>query len=358
MLPRPEQVRFWNWFKENGDRVASTMIAEDEEAREQAADELRDAVQQAAQGVVLEVGKGDSGWQLIVSADGKYEHVDDAKDFAASAPALSGWEVIPFRKRDGGDFVIVLEGERVSPGDVWFKVAEAEDGLDLTLFVRGLTPDNRRLRGLGASLLAQHFVGELDTLTMLGSLRIEELPEPPDRDLRPLAELPAVFDAAKSSRYPPPGALPALDDTWINLSGTINGAVSLILLHAGLRPMAGHPDYDRRLTVSIPYEADEQGLPATSEEYQAVCTFGDQLSEALQEGEQSLLALTVTGRGRRDLVFYTSHAGAALLRLEDQATDEAPYRFKTAIEHDTFWGMFRSFLDAAEQQEEQEEQEE
>jgi hypothetical protein len=56
--------------------------------------------------------------------------------------------------------------------------------------------------------------------------------------------------------------------------------------------------------------------------------------------------MTITGRGHRDLVFYTSHAGAALLRLEDQDTEGAPYRFKTAIEYDTFWGMFRHFLDA------------
>ncbi len=357
MLPSSEQVRFWQWFKDNGDRLAETMYGEDEGAREDALDELRQAVGAAGYEVVLEVGKDEAGgWQLIVSADGKHQHVDEVKELAASAPALPGWKVIPFRVRDRavGSFVIELEGEKVSPDDIWFRVSEDADGLDLSLFVRGLTPENRKMRGLGASLLAQHAVGELDTLTMLNSLLVEELPEPPPADLRPFVDLPAVFDSAKASKYPPPGSLPALEDTWVNLQGTLGGSPALVLLHAGLRPLAGHPAYDRRLTVSIPYEADENGLPASREEYEAVCEFGEQLTEALQAGQQSLLAMTILTRGHRDLVFYTAHAGSALVRLEDQVSEEMPYRFKTALEHDTFWGMYRSFIDAAEQHEAEE----
>jgi hypothetical protein len=357
MLPTPEQARFWQWFKDNGDRLAAIMYRDDQDAREDALDELRDAVHQVVSGLVLEVGKSESGgWQLIVSADGKPEHVDDAKEFAASAPAIPGWDVIPFRVRDRavGRFEIVLEDERLSPDDIWFRVSEAPDGLNLSLSVRGLTDENRRLRGLGASLLAQHAVGELDTLTMLSSLEVESLPDPPDADLRPFTDLPAVFDSAKASRYPPPGSLPPLQDTWTSLSGTIGGALALILLHNGLRPVIGHPAYDRRLTVKIPYEADENGLPATSEEYEGVCGFGDQLSEALQVSQQSLLAMTILTRGHRELIFYTAHAGLALLRLEDQHKEGMPYRFKAAIEHDTFWGMYRFYLDAIDRQEPEE----
>jgi hypothetical protein len=355
MLPSPEQVRFWQWFKDNGDRLAATMYGDDDDEREEAAEELRVAVQAVVSGPVLEVAKDDTGYKLVVSADGKPENVDAVKELVASAPTLPGWTVVPFRTRDVGDFVIELGGERVSPDDVWFRVSEDANGLDLHLHVRGLTEANRRMRGLGASLLAQHAVGELDTLTMLSELRVDALGEPPDEGLRPLGELPAVFDAAKASKYPPPGSLPPPEDSWANLQGTLGGSPAFILMHLGLGPVVGHPAYDRRLTVTIPYEPDENGMPASSEEYEAVCDFGEQLSEALQVGQQSLPAMTITTRGHRELVFYTAHAGAALLRLEDQVTEDLPYRFKTAIDYDTFWGMYRSFLAAAEGPEAEEE---
>jgi hypothetical protein len=98
-------------------------------------------------------------------------------------------------------------------------------------------------------------------------------------------------------------------------------------------------------------------MPATEEELTAVCDLGDRLSEALSERQQSLLALTVTSRGKRDLVFYTANAGAALMRLEDLRAAEHSHRVKVAVERDTYWGAYRSFLRATQGGEEEEEEE-
>src|SRR5436189_71206 len=136
MQPDPAHARFWQWFRDNGNRLAAAMYGPDQAAREAAADELRDAVQAVAEGLVLEVGP------------------------------------------------------------------------DLTLRVRGLTPANERLRGLGASLLAQHAVGERDALTMLSALNMEPLPkDPAAAGLRPFRDLVVVFDETRARKYPPPGAL-------------------------------------------------------------------------------------------------------------------------------------------------------
>src|SRR5262249_51371540 len=151
---------------------------------------------------------------------------------------------------------IVIQDEKVGPDDVWFRAAEGDDGLDLTLHVRGLTAANERLRGLGASLLAQHAVGERDALTMLGSLDMKPLPKDPDAaGLRPFRELVTVFDETRARKYPPPGSLALPEGEWMTMRGTINGAFASILFDAGLRTIAGHPAYDRRLTVTIPFQA-------------------------------------------------------------------------------------------------------
>ncbi len=125
------------------------------------------------------------------------------------------------------------------------------------------------------------------------------------------------------------------------------------MLRTALRPLAGHPAYDYRLTVSIPYNARDDGMPASTEDYERACELGDRLTEELRKGQQSLLALTVMTQGRRDLVFYTARAGAALIRLEDARKALSGAQFKSVIERDTFWGRFRTFLDASEEKEEE-----
>ena len=138
-------------------------------------------------------------------------------------------------------------------------------------------------------------------------MQIELLPKLPAAEgLYPLPELVGVFDEAKATKYPPPGSLSIdLENDWANMEGTIDDSVVVILLHAGLQSVAGHPDYDHRLIVSIPFhEALDNGLP-TQEEYSATCDLGDRLTDALREGQESLLAMTMMTQGRRRTQFST-----------------------------------------------------
>jgi hypothetical protein len=350
--------RFWQWFRANGDRLRELMYGPDESAREGAAAELREAAAEVRPGVVLEIGHSptEGPRQLIVSADGRPERVDPVKEFVASAPALPGWEVVAFRPRMpiGEHLEIALGGETVGPADIWFRVTPDDDGLQLLLHVRGLTPANERVRGLGASLLCEHAVGERDVLTLLSGLRVAALPDDPAAGgLRPFPELVGVFDKEKARRYPPPGSLSFPEEgNWAGLQGAINGAPALVLLNVGLRRFAGHPGYDRRLTVTVPFnQAREDGMPAGEKEYLAVQDIGNRAAEALEEGQESLVALTMMTGGRRELVLYTSDADAALRRLEALRADVDTHRVEDAVEWDSFWGMYRSFCQAAERKE-------
>jgi hypothetical protein len=351
MQPDPARARFWQWFARNGERLRTDLYGPDDDARTSASDELRKAVEAAVPGgLVLELGRAEEGQphQLIVSADGRLERVDVVKQFVASAPQLPGWTVVPFRARMeiADSLEIVLQGEQVGPADIWFRVAEDEDGLDLTLCVHGLNEQNQRLRGLGASLLAEHAVGERDALTLINSLHVLPCPESPEAEgLRPFRDLVTVFDQARARRYPPPGSLPLdQEGSWGVMSGTINSAFASVMINTGLRGLVGHPAYDRRLTVTILCnETRDDGMPATEEEYLAVRDLGDRLSDALQKDQQSLPALTIMTQGRRDLVFYTTNPGAALLRLEPLRDAEQTHRTRATFEYDTFWGFYRQF---------------
>jgi hypothetical protein len=374
MRPSPGHTQFWRWFDENKDRLRADVYGATPAIRDRALSELEDAVGKAQSGVRLELdGPAEAQpRRLIVSADGKPEHVDAVKELAASAPAMAGWEVVAFRPRLAtDDLAIELQGERVAPDDVWFEVAEGADGLAVTLHVRGLTRANERLRGLGASLLAEHSVGERDTLTLLESLDVKALPSagasgggwlsrlfrarpespaptPESLGLRPIRELARVFEEAKARKYPPPGSLTIdLEKDWHVGQGMIDGAPTLVRLHAGLGPVAGHPAYDQRLTVTVHFnEAGPEGLGGSKEEYEAVNDLTDRLVEPLQEGQESLVALILTARGRREVVCYTCNAESALRRVEAFRAQQQSHRIEHAVERDTYWVMYRNYLQA------------
>jgi hypothetical protein len=352
MKPTSDQARFWQWFANNSKRLHAEVYGGDLQAREAAMRELSEASEDAAPGLVLEMYRGREGEanQLIVSVDGESERVDAAKDFVDAAPALTGWNVVAFRPREIVDSMeIAFAGERVGADDVWFRVSESSDGLDLILYVGGLTKANREPRGGAALLLAEHAVGERDMLTLLNSREAEPLPEAPaSTGLRPLRELAEVFDRVKAKRYPPPGKLPLDEESeWAGVEGTKNDSPLIGILHLGLRAVAGHPDYDRRLTVGIPFhEPNGDGFPATQEEYLAVRDLEERLMGVLQAGQQSLLALSIMAAGRRELFFHTADAAGALQRLESFRAEGVSHELEPEVERDTFWGLYRSFCES------------
>jgi hypothetical protein len=348
MKPTSVHAGFWHWFENNSERLRAAAWR-DQQAQETVMRELAEAGAKAAPGLMLEICADRDGKanRLVVSADGKRELVDDAKDFVDAAPAVTGWNVVAFRPRVENT-EITLAGERVSADDVWFRVAESVDGLDLVLYVRGLRAANKDRRGLAASLFAEHAVGERDMLTLVFLQAVEPLPAAPTAEgLRPVRELADLIDRVKAKRYPPPGQLSlGLDSEWEIVKGTRNGSPLVARLHLGLRALAGHPDYDRRLTVRIPFhEPNAVGFP-TKEELHAVCDLEGPLTEVLQEGQQSLPALVITAQGRRELLFHTADAQAALQRLERfRAAGGLSYRLEHEVERDTFWALFRSLCD-------------
>jgi hypothetical protein len=352
MKPTSDHARFWQWFENNSQRLQAAIWDGDQQAREAAMKELGEASEETVPGVVLEIcarreGKAND---LIVSTDGNWELVDAVKDFVGAAPVLPGWSVVAFRPRDdmARGMEIGLANENVGAADVWFRVAESPYGLNLTLYVRGLTKANKEVRSLAALLFAEHVVGELDMLTLLDERAVEPLPEVPAAEgLHPVSELAEAFDRTKEKKYPPPGRLPlGAESEWASVQGTRNDAPLVGMLHLGLRAVAGHPGYDRRLTVRIPFhEPNVAGFPAKPE-YLAVSDLEERLTDALQEGQQSLLALSVIAEGRRDMFFYTADADAALRRLDRFRAGGVSHDLEWEVERDSFWGLYRSFCES------------
>jgi hypothetical protein len=100
------------------------------------------------------------------------------------------------------------------------------------------------------------------------------------------------------------------------------------------------------------HQADEHGRP-DEEEYAVVQELQDRLVDVLTEGQQSLFAVTIMTAGRRDLVLYTSDEESARQRLASAQTSITSHRIAIDVERDTFWGLYRAFVEGAQEGEEE-----
>lgn len=357
-----QRDEFWDWFAANGDRLRGMVFSTGPE-RDAAFAEMREAVASVEEGLILEFDGGREGaGRLIVSADGRPDLADAVKDLVEAAQAPGDWEVVAFRPRleNIGDMAIEVAGQAVGTEDVWYDVHEDDHGLAVTLYVRGLTGENHEALGTAASLLMAHAVGEWPALVLISGVWAEPLPPDPEEDgLRPLGTIVAFADEAMARRYPPPGSLPepSMDD-WLGMHGTVDDAPCIVTLNRGYHALAGHPDYDHRVTVSIQLNDVEgqSGLAGSEEEMQAVQELGDRLAAELTDGQQALHVMTVNSGGTRDLILYTCDAGKTMARLEAAAAGVDSHEIEAAVERESFWNMYHSFLHAAESGSEEEEE--
>lgn len=321
---------FWSWFREHGDAIVARIYGDSEAERHQAMGELNEH----AGDLTVEVTDGERK-ALVISADGDHQKVDTVKDMVASAPDLSGWDVLAFRPRMTG-ISIGIGGESLSEDDIRFRTQRGPHGVKLTLWVKGLNAANEQPRGFGAMLLAQHAIGELDAMLMLEDMDVKKPPwlaflQPS----QPLAQLPAVMDELKGSMFPPLGSLP-IEDKWTVMEGSHLNDPVIVSVNTGLHPFAGHPEYDTCLLIATRF--------ASKEEADALLERGEQICNRLCEGQQALNAYAVTcvPKGKRTIGVYTSDRDASLAKLQELAADDMEWR----VERDTFWGHYREFAGA------------
>jgi hypothetical protein len=152
--------------------------------------------------------------------------------------------------------------------------------------------------------------------------------------------------ASIERKWAPPGRLRVdLDKNWANLKGEIEGELAYIRVNEGLKEVAGHPDYDHRVIVSILLnDIRDDGMPGSKEELQAIDQVEDVYREALQAKQESLLAVVVTTNGRRDLIFYTSNAQGAISKFENDLQPLAEtHQVEFMVHPDENWELYQDF---------------
>ena len=183
------EERFWQWFSQNSDRLFRF-----ESDQERIFDELESALAQVKEGLMFEFGPIEGGKRVfVVSADGVRDHFEVVRSLVAVAPAMPGWEIVPFRPPASVDLVINYGGHSLGPDDVLFQAEPDRGRIGLTLFIKGLTTETKDALCTASFILLDNALGEFVVETQVGFIERKPLSEATP-DARPFRSIIEVFD--------------------------------------------------------------------------------------------------------------------------------------------------------------------
>ena len=170
-----QQKQFWKWFEENAGALASVRSGSDP-----ILEKVNRELQQVHPGLDFEMGLGEDGeWEFVVSANGIKKVFPVVEQLIASAPALPHWKFIAFRQPKEsvseilyGDFLLKTE-------DVWFSYGRQMGTVDITLYIKNLSPGNEELAIGAIFILLDNALGEYVVATRIGSIEHKPLPNDP-----------------------------------------------------------------------------------------------------------------------------------------------------------------------------------
>ena len=181
--------RFWKWFEGNANSL-SAVRSGDDPILKKISRELR----KVHPSLEFEMGlSDDEQLEFIVSANGIINVFPVVEQLVACAPTLPNWKIIAFRQPKDSVSEILYENFLLKAEDVWFSYKRRMDKVDLTIYIRDLTPDNAE-QAIGACfILLDSALGEYLVATGIGFIEPKPLPENPDlRGFQPLSEIKSV----------------------------------------------------------------------------------------------------------------------------------------------------------------------
>lgn len=209
---------FWAWFEKN--RLPYEFTEEmTPEQLEVAEDTMYQALAQfspeLAPTIVRKSG-AEENFKVIISAEGRRNYFNKAKELVELAPEIPGWEFVALVPPlpEGMKIRFKLGNDILDPSEMWFYLVTTEEdprnlGVMVALKYYDQCDDDKELiadlRGVIVNLVA-HILGEESFAMNIQFLEIKPLPAAPmEEGYAPLYDLPVLIDAYRQE-HPSPHA--------------------------------------------------------------------------------------------------------------------------------------------------------
>jgi hypothetical protein len=172
-----KEAEFWAWVLKHIDEITKIESGHDP-IYQQANEELKKYHRE----LVLEV----CGNRLIISADGMKRFFPNVEKLVAAAPESDDFEVVAFRQAQGFS-AINYNGVDISPDDIYFDYKVVKDQLDVNIYHKDYSEENRNLIGGAIFIILDHGIGEYLVETKLGHIEFKRFNQ--QENLQPISNI-------------------------------------------------------------------------------------------------------------------------------------------------------------------------
>lgn len=129
---------------------------------------------------------------------------------------------------------------------------------------------------------------------------------------------------------------------WVLAKGTLDGH-SLMMRYRKFSEDFPKNEFPTRINMICSVkEQTESGLPTRSE-YERLGMFEEHLMNAVEDDEDSVLAMVITSSGKREFVFHTADAESFKQRLNHVYETKTEYPVDLDLEEDDAWEYINEF---------------
>jgi len=132
---------------------------------------------------------------------------------------------------------------------------------------------------------------------------------------------------------------------WAVTEGRYEGSPMFVRIHRGVAPLVGDPRYSQQVGIAVPLlEPDSRGLPSREEAGQ-LAEIEDAISAALEPDHTSVQVLSITTKGMREFVLYTTDADAVRAAFGPLESSVRDHELQLIIRPDPEWSVYRRFAE-------------
>ena len=186
---------FWTWFIKNEEDLKNF-----EKDPDKYLNKILTQIVKIQEGLAVELEPSVGNIiGMTISADGDYTLFPIVERIYEKAPVLEGWKFYAFRQRAPiekvKEFVLSNGEQELKVEDMKFAPIIENDSLDILVFVKGLTEENKNEIAYGGLLLLDNILGEYDCVTKVRHYDFQAMPQDlRNSDLRPLYEVADFVD--------------------------------------------------------------------------------------------------------------------------------------------------------------------
>jgi hypothetical protein len=341
---------FWNWFQENEKRFFN-VVKNHNDIEKDFFDKLSPKLSELKDGYFYLTGMYDENTaELVLTADGNTKNIVFVEELVEQALKINGWKFTALKPAmDIENVSINMAGYKFDSENIFFysnDYADYPDEIDICVIHNERTEENKQQIGNGTYIFLDNYLGELDFLNNIDSLKIISKHEA-EKELVPIAKLKDFLTWRQKEFIEKYSGLRYYtdNDIYSSLEAELyNGRPLIAFVNSTLLNWDSKASHPWILKVEINYDGnDNNGMP-DKDTYELLNEFEEQIMLELKDFEGYLNIGRQTADNSREIYFACKDfrkPSKVLHDLKKKYSEKLDINYD--IYKDKYWQSFERF---------------